>query len=136
MLYKNLPRGRMRIVIGTRMVLDGLAALVYLLTGRRDEFSAVWRAHRDFRAMKNDGLREKRRVVQEGRAGWAENELREGRGDRAESGLREGRGGRTNGGGREDRIDRDGIRGRLRGVYRGSIVLRYLLGWRRFGKLL
>ena len=34
-----------------RMLLDGMSALVYLLTGKKACFKAVWEAHREFRAM-------------------------------------------------------------------------------------
>jgi hypothetical protein len=33
-----------------RMVLDGIAALKFLLEGSKPLFAAVWKAHRDFKA--------------------------------------------------------------------------------------
>lgn len=51
MLYKNLPREK-RHLIFTRMCLDGLSGGVYLLQGKVSYLKAVWRAHTDFRKMK------------------------------------------------------------------------------------
>ena len=34
-----------------RMVLDGMSALVYLVTGKKDSFKAVWKAHNEFTEM-------------------------------------------------------------------------------------
>ncbi|MDR2883133.1 MAG: glycosyltransferase family 2 protein [Alistipes sp.] len=48
MLYKNLPCGTMQAVVAVRVALNTLAALVYLLRGERENWRAVWRAHRDF----------------------------------------------------------------------------------------
>lgn len=48
MLYKNLPDKELRPVIRTRMVLDGLAALVYLVRGKPRFTLAVLKAHRHF----------------------------------------------------------------------------------------
>ena len=54
MLYKNLPeRIRWRRIF-VRMILDGLSAIVYLVTGRWSFFKAVWNAHRDYRRMRRD----------------------------------------------------------------------------------
>ena len=52
MLAKNLPESIRRGRIFVRMCLDGASACVYLLTGRRQYFKAVWNAHRDFRRMR------------------------------------------------------------------------------------
>lgn len=49
MLYKNLPARRLKRVIRRRMVLDGVAALKFLLQGNLGEFKAVWQAHQEFR---------------------------------------------------------------------------------------
>ncbi len=51
LLYKNLPKGQFRHVLLVRMMLDGLAALVYLLHGQFSFFGAVFKAHRDFYKM-------------------------------------------------------------------------------------
>lgn len=48
MLYKNLPSEKLVPVLAVRMVLDGLAAVSYLLRGRGKGFAAVLRAHLDF----------------------------------------------------------------------------------------
>ncbi len=93
MMYKNLSKWEMW-RLWMRMVLDGGSALVYLLSGKRDYFKAVWDAHRDFRKMKREGLRAQRKNLL-GRAV-----------------------------------------ARPKGIYRGSILLRYLFGGRKFGHLL
>ena len=55
-LWKNLPatvgpaKARRRLV--ARMLLDGVAALVYLLKGQWSSFPAVWTAHKEFRQMR------------------------------------------------------------------------------------
>ncbi len=48
MLHKNRGAG----VVRRRMFLDGGSALVYVLTGRLRFARAVWRAHRDFRRLR------------------------------------------------------------------------------------
>ena len=72
-----------------RLILDGVAAGVYLLSGKWEFVKAVWRAHRDFFA-RCESLRSKRTpsVAQP------------------------------------------------QGVYRGSIVLRYMLGKRTFDNMM
>lgn len=52
MLYKNLPEAELRPVMRTRHLLDLLAALQYLLKGEWGNFRAVFRARRDYRAMR------------------------------------------------------------------------------------
>lgn len=49
MLHKNLPDGIYKKVIFTRMVIDGLLATIYLLTGKIDYFRSVVKAHSDYR---------------------------------------------------------------------------------------
>ncbi|KWW28909.1 MAG: glycosyltransferase group 2 family protein [bacterium P3] len=49
MLYKNLPRDRMRRTLRARLLLDWVAALSFLLQGKGKECRAVFKAHRDFR---------------------------------------------------------------------------------------
>lgn len=62
MLHKNLPRGRQVLTIFSRMVLDGLSAIAYLLKGKFSFFNAVLRAHIDF--WKNlRMLRKKRKAI-------------------------------------------------------------------------
>jgi GT2 family glycosyltransferase len=45
MLYKNLPDNRLQPVMFIRMLLDGLAALLFLLKGNAAYFRSVWKAH-------------------------------------------------------------------------------------------
>lgn len=53
LLYKNLPaRGRSRIIL-TRMILDGISALRFLLQGSFGDFRAVFRAHMAYYGMKS-----------------------------------------------------------------------------------
>ena len=58
MLEKNLPltigSGKARLRIFIRKVLDGGAALLYLLSFRGKDFKAVWDAHREYRALKKE----------------------------------------------------------------------------------
>lgn len=62
MLYKNLPGSRLWWTLPARMVLDGLSAVAYLLTGKGALFTSVWRAHMDFYRRLPD-LRRKRRAI-------------------------------------------------------------------------
>ena len=48
MLFKNLSPGTFWPVLFSRMVLDGMAALVFLVQGHPDFFKKVFRAHIDF----------------------------------------------------------------------------------------
>jgi GT2 family glycosyltransferase len=48
LLYKNLPQESLRRILFTRMVLDSLSALRFLLKGSGGEFLAVFRAHMQF----------------------------------------------------------------------------------------
>ena len=56
MLDKNLPatigRGKARVRIFTRKVLDGFAAFAYLCTFKWNSFKAVWDAHREYRRLR------------------------------------------------------------------------------------
>lgn len=93
MLYKNLPAGRVEVILFVRMVLDGLSALVFLLQGRADFFREVFRAHLDFHAWRSE-LRIQRHTIQTEAVA------------------------------------------RSRMIYGGSIILRYLFGQHRFGKMM
>lgn len=64
MLYKNLPSSRLHLVLFVRMLLDGLAAFVYLLKGKRANFNAVLAAHSAFYEWKG-GLKKQRKQIQE-----------------------------------------------------------------------
>lgn len=93
MMYKNLPKGRLLPVMFVRMVLDGIAAACYLVTGRVKFFKAVWNAHVDFyRRLKE--LRSMRRAIQSSAAPHPQ------------------------------------------GIYRGSIILRYIFGRKSFGRMM
>ncbi len=54
MLYKNLPEKIRSRRLFVRRCLDGVSALVYLVTGKWSYFKAVCRAHRDYRKMKKE----------------------------------------------------------------------------------
>lgn len=49
LLYKNLPKNKVKSVIDKRKVLDFVAAMVFLLGGKPKEALAVRQAHRDFK---------------------------------------------------------------------------------------
>lgn len=61
LLDNNLPftagPAKARLVIFLRLLLDGMSALVYLLTGRIAAFKAVWRAHRGWRKLRGEARR-------------------------------------------------------------------------------
>jgi GT2 family glycosyltransferase len=62
LLYKNLPDNNLRSVLFIRRLLDGLAAIYFLMKGSFRSVNAVWKAHMDYyKAI--DGLREKRKDV-------------------------------------------------------------------------
>jgi len=48
MLLKNLPAGKLLPVLLPRLVLDGVAAAEFLVTGQVSAFKAVWQAHMAF----------------------------------------------------------------------------------------
>lgn len=50
LLVKNHHRKPLYLMVFRRMVLDGIAALKFLMEGSKPLFAAVWKAHRDFRA--------------------------------------------------------------------------------------
>jgi hypothetical protein len=61
-LFKNLPKGKLNTTLFSRMVLDGVAAIQFLVTGQFKAFTKVLGAHRDF--YKSLGkLRKKRKVL-------------------------------------------------------------------------
>lgn len=53
MLAKNLPSRRIRRTILTRQILDGVAALMFLFSAGWKSFTAVIKAHNDFRKARN-----------------------------------------------------------------------------------
>ncbi len=48
LLYKNLPKHRLFLTLLIRMILDGVAAVQFLVTGQFRAFVKVLKAHRDF----------------------------------------------------------------------------------------
>jgi GT2 family glycosyltransferase len=62
LLYKNLPDNKLHSVMFIRRLLDGLAAMYFLVKGSFRSVRAVWKAHMDFYRVIN-GLREKREVI-------------------------------------------------------------------------
>lgn len=52
MLHKNLPPEGKKDLIFFRMLLDGASAAIYLLTGRKELYRSVLKAHRDFKEMR------------------------------------------------------------------------------------
>ncbi len=48
LLYKNLPKGKLYKTLFLRMVLDGVAAIQFLVTGQFKAFTKVLAAHRNF----------------------------------------------------------------------------------------
>jgi GT2 family glycosyltransferase len=64
MLYKNLEDSKLFYIILTRRLLDGMAAVMFLLTGRLSYFNSVVRAHIQYYKCKGD-LKLKRQQVKE-----------------------------------------------------------------------
>ena len=62
MLYKNLPDERRDKVLRLRMFLDRVAAVKFLAEGHLGEYRAVRKAHKEFRAWRNE-LKEKRAAI-------------------------------------------------------------------------
>jgi hypothetical protein len=62
LLYKNLPDERFNTVMFIRKLLDGLAAIFFLMKGSMESVKAVWKAHMDYyKAIPS--LKEKRKIV-------------------------------------------------------------------------
>lgn len=59
LLYKNLPQSKLHTIITLRMLLDGIAFFMFLLSGKLKDATAVLKAHKDFYAAKKS-LKEKR----------------------------------------------------------------------------
>ncbi|WP_421918300.1 glycosyltransferase family 2 protein [Marinifilum sp.] len=62
MLYKNLPSNRLLFIFFYRMILDGVAAFKFLLTGEFANFTVVFKAHMSFYSMLAK-FRKKRKVL-------------------------------------------------------------------------
>ena len=54
MLYKNLPKKELKRVMFIRGVLDGVAALVFLLKGEKEAARAVLLARKEFKRVRPD----------------------------------------------------------------------------------
>ncbi|MBR2623580.1 MAG: glycosyltransferase family 2 protein, partial [Paludibacteraceae bacterium] len=63
MLYKNLPSSRVNRILFIRMVLDGLAALSMLAKGDVKNFKSVFKAHKDFKALKKKFVAKREKEV-------------------------------------------------------------------------
>ena len=64
LLYKNLPDNKLHIVLLMRKILDGLAAIMFIFTGRYSNFKAILKAHIDYyRSIRT--LKEKRKLVRD-----------------------------------------------------------------------
>jgi GT2 family glycosyltransferase len=48
LLYKNLPDKNLHYILFIRKLLDGIAALVFLISGKFDNLKSVWNAHIDY----------------------------------------------------------------------------------------
>ncbi len=64
LLYKNLPDDKLRKTVFTRKLLDGVAALSFLLKGQASAAGSVWKAHNEVRKQIKV-LQEKRRMIGE-----------------------------------------------------------------------
>ena len=62
LLYKNLPDNKLHTILFIRRILDGLAAIYFLMQGSLQSVRAVWKAHMDYNKAINE-LREKRKAV-------------------------------------------------------------------------
>ncbi|PKQ65564.1 hypothetical protein BZG02_00740 [Labilibaculum filiforme] len=60
MLHKNLPKNKLCTILFQRMILDGIAAIKFLLSGEFSNFAAVFKAHLSYYAMLSK-MREKRK---------------------------------------------------------------------------
>ena len=62
LLYKNLPDEKFSSVMFIRKILDGVAAVFFIVKGSLKSAKAVWKAHMDY-YKSLDKLREKRKIV-------------------------------------------------------------------------
>jgi GT2 family glycosyltransferase len=62
LLYKNLPEKKLHSIMFIRKLLDGLAAIMFLMRGNFGSFRSVWRAHVDYYKNLNE-LKVKRKMV-------------------------------------------------------------------------
>ena len=64
MLYKNLPDSELNSTLFARMLLDGVAALQFLLKFDFGNFKAVYKAHRQYRKMRPGFKADRQRIQQ------------------------------------------------------------------------
>ena len=69
MLYKNLPEDSLKRVLRRRMILDGVAAVKFLLQGHLGEFKAVRAAHKEFRSLRPQLMEKRAALIQTAVAG-------------------------------------------------------------------
>jgi hypothetical protein len=62
LLYKNLPDDKLRSVLFKRRLLDGVAAIFFLMKGSFASVKSVWKAHIDYYKALNE-LKKKRESV-------------------------------------------------------------------------
>ncbi|MFO7575576.1 MAG: glycosyltransferase family 2 protein [Bacteroidales bacterium] len=63
MLYKNLPAKGFRRILLFRKVLDGVAAIMFLLRGKPRHFAAVISAHKDYYRARTRRIAERKRIA-------------------------------------------------------------------------
>lgn len=59
MLYKNLPEKKFNKIYKQRKVLDYLAALQFLISGKKQNASAILKAHREFKVIQKDYIKDR-----------------------------------------------------------------------------
>lgn len=64
MLYKNLPEDQLKKVIRARKVLDYLAAIQLLVSGKRKNYQAIIAAHKEFKKIKKNYTNLRRENIQ------------------------------------------------------------------------
>ena len=69
LLYKNLPDKNLYRILFIRKLLDGVAAIWFLLNGSFESVRSVWRAHMDYYKSKSE-LKEKRKMVKKLETGY------------------------------------------------------------------
>ncbi len=62
LLYKNLPENNFHTILFKRKLLDGMAAVMFILKGKFGSVKSVWKAHMDY-YKSNSELKTKRKLV-------------------------------------------------------------------------
>jgi GT2 family glycosyltransferase len=57
MIYKNAENSRVKGIMKTRVILDFIASMKFLISGSLADFKAVWKAHRDFKNLRSQYIR-------------------------------------------------------------------------------